>query len=165
MTYTQYIVAKKILLLTFYLVKVFGLWPYNFDLLKRQIDYSFFGVIYSIIVPVLILTLYVYVLIGSEMYNAATHTTTFASWTLQFVVSYSHMVLISYILLYIGQHFQSKQTKLAYFKCKKVADCMEEYQRKFVDVKKYIINFLFKTLVCDFLNLSIFFLQYDLGLR
>lgn len=68
----QYIIANRIQIVTFYLIKVLGLWPYKFHISKHQIDHSLFLTVYSVIAPVLML--YVYVTVGSDIYSGAGET-------------------------------------------------------------------------------------------
>lgn len=156
----QYIITNKIQVVTFYLIKVLGLWPYKFQVAKYQIEYSFFMIIYSVVVPSLML--YGYVAVGSDIYSGAGETAVppskmFASVPLQLVVIlYSYLVIISYLLMYVGQHLNYERRKCSFSICKKVADCMKEYQ-EFLDTSTYITKFLLKTLVYDFFNFFIFF--------
>lgn len=154
----QYIIVTRTIVVTFFIIKVFGLWPYKFQLSSRQMEYSLFSIIYSIFAPCIILCAYVY--IGSDLYSESSKnppSKVFTSEPLQMIVFlYSYLVIISYVILYAGQHLQYKRKKVAYFKCKKVADCMSEFITEYEDVKPFVTRFLLKTLVYDILNFSLF---------
>lgn len=161
MSNRQQYIANKIIVSTYFVVQLLGFWPYK-SVIKTQIEHSFYGVIYSVVVPILML--YAYVSFGSDAYSGTTTSNaTFSSWTLQLVVLlYSYIVIVSYVFLYIGQHLIFRKTKLAYYKCKRVADCMKGFQRKFVDIKLNIANALFKTIIYDLLHFALFY--YNLSL-
>lgn len=156
----QYTIAKKIILSTYFVVKAFGLWPYKPPrIAKAELEHSFYSVLYSVIAPILML--YAYAKFGSvSMYIS---NATFTGWTLQIVtISYSNMVIVCYILLYIRQHLQFEKTKNAYFKCVRVAHFMRQRQTKSVDVNLFIANALFKTIVLNVLNFAL--LLYNMSL-
>lgn len=160
----QYYIAKKIIVSTFFVVQLFGLWPYKSHVIEPQIEHSVYSVIYSVVVP--IFTLYAYVSFGSDAYSGATTTNaTFSSWTMKLVVLlYSYMVIVSYISLYIVQHLHSRKTKLAYFKFIRVADCMKGFQRKSVDIKLFIAKALFKTIIYDVFYFALFYYSLSVAL-
>lgn len=161
MSKQQYNIAKKIILLTFFATKVFGLWPYKIHLTKHRIEHNYFSVLYSVVLP--ILTLFAYTQIASDAFNTSTKSDTFSSWTLQFVVLfYSYLVMLSYVLLYLGQHLQYQKTRLAYLKCRRVADCIKEFLIDFLDIKISIISALFRTFIYDIVHFSLFL--YNLAL-
>lgn len=165
MLYTcQYVIVTKTIVVTFFIIKVFGLWPYKFQLSSHQTEYSLFSIIYSIFAPVIILCAYVY--IGSDLYSESSEnppSKVFTSEPLQMILfSYSYLVIISCVILYAGQHLQYKRKKVAYFKCKKVADCMSEFIKDYEDVQPFVTRFFLKTLVYDILNFSLF--VYSLSL-
>lgn len=155
----QYPIVNRILVVAFFLIKVFGLWPYKFQGSGRQMEYSIFSISYSVFTPCVILFGYLY--IGSDLYHGGSTDPPlkiFSSVPMQLIVFlYSYLVIISYVILYAGQHLLYKRKKVAYFKCKKVADSMIEYRTEFDDVKPFVTNFLLKTIVYDVLNFSLFF--------
>lgn len=151
-------IVKKIFSSTFFVVKVFGLWPYKTNGTKSAINRSFYSVAYSVVVPILML--FGYVKVGSDAYSGATTSNaTLASWTLQLVVIlYSYLVILSILSLYIGQHLQCQRIKLTYVKFKRVAHyCMQEFDTKFVKIKlSTTVALLFKTIIYDILHFSMF---------
>lgn len=155
----QNFTAQRIIVVTFYIMKVFGFWPYKFQDADHQLEYSFLSIIYSIFAPILSLIAYVY--IGFVLYAGDSKwlsSQIFASLPLQLIVIlYSYMVIISYVILYAGQLFQYKRKKIVYFKCKKVADCMRECRTEVVDIQQFVTKFLLKTIVYDLLNFLLFY--------
>lgn len=160
----QHIIADRIRVITFFIIKLFGLWPYKFKISSHQIELNFLSITYSIFVPGLMIFGYLY--LGSVLYsegvNGKQRSKAFATLPLQMiVVFYSYLVIISYLILCAGQHFLHKKKKNAYYRCKKVADCMREYRTECVDIQEFVIKFLCKTLVYDSLNFAL--LLYNLS--
>lgn len=156
----QYFVADKITVVTFFITKLFGLWPYKFQHSDRHIEYDFFSIIYSVFAPILILFAYVYVgsYLFTESIKSIDRSSIFTSLPLQLIVMvYSYLIIISYLTLYVGQHLNSKRKVNAYVKCKKIADCMRQFRTEYVDIKDFLSKYLLKTIVYEILNFSLFY--------
>lgn len=162
----QYFVAERMIVVIFVIVKVFGLWPYKYKLSESgyQIETSLLSIIYSIFAPALIL--FAFVCTTSYLYTenseSQQHHEMFASLPLKLIVQfYSYVVIISYLILYVGQHLQYERKKNVYRKCKRIADCMREYGREYIwdhiDLKPFFCKFLCKTLVYDLSHIALLF--------
>lgn len=156
----QYFIAGKIVVVTFFILKIFGLWPYKYEFSKRPIEFDFLSIIFSVVVPLFVIFAYFY--IGSHLFTDSLKSkelpAIFASFPLQLIVlSYSYLVIISYLILCVGQHLQGKRKEIAYVKCKKVVNCIREFRTECVDIKKYLNKFFLRTLVYDVFHFSLFY--------
>lgn len=158
----QHLLVNRLVSVTFFLMKIFGLWPYKVKLSARQIEYNFLSIIYSIFVPIIILIAYVLVtfhLFFEDLRNTRLSNSAFRSSALQLVIQcYSHLVIISYLILYFTQHLQRKKKEIAYIKCLKIIDCMKDYRSETIrdDIRQSVYKFLVKTSVYDILNFSFY---------
>lgn len=160
MLYTrQYFIADRVKVVTFFLIKIFGLWPYKVNLSTHQIELDLLAIIYSIIMSSLMMFAYVY--IGSALFDENLHgelrAQVFASLPLQMIVTcYSYLVIVSYLIMYVGQHFLYKKKKSVYLMCEKLADCMREYRTESVNFNGFLMKFFCKSLVYDVVCFALF---------
>lgn len=156
----QYFIANRIIVVTLYVIKVFGLWPYKLQFSTTQrMEYSAVSIIYSVFAPIFFISAYVF--IGAEIYTEKPKgylVKIFSSVPLQLIsLLYSYLLIISYVSVYISQPLQYGRKRIAYFKCKNVVNCMRAYRTEYINIREFLIKFLLKTIVYDILNFLLFF--------
>lgn len=151
----QFSILRKIFSCTYFVIQLFGLWPYSIDNSTRHIKYNFFKFIYSIVMPVAVL--HNYVVFGKTYVQASKSTLYFSSETMETITYlYALVIIVSYISLYVEQHLTLNKMKSVYFKCLEVIELLKKYPNKSVDLKKYLVYFFIKTIAFDILNYLVF---------
>lgn len=151
----QFLILNKILTFTHFCVELYGLWPYRIDKLNRQIKYNYSKVIYSIVLPCILLSFFV--IAGKSFFKEARSKMGFNGLIVEIISdAYFFLFVISYVSVYIGQHLESNKTKLAYIKCVEVMEYLKRFPNHSVDFRKYLVYFLLKALVLELLFFSLF---------
>lgn len=147
----QIFVLKGGLAITFFAIKLFGLWPFRFVNCKSQIQYSLLKALYSIFV--LLFGTLSYTKIGSIVFSDGNHF--FGSFTLRLVGTiYAQTVITSFVLTYLGQHWFAKDIVIAYSKCRDII--MNEIFEN-VDFSSYLPEIILKTIVIETLQAALSF--------
>lgn len=151
----QFIVLRKILSSMHFFIQLFGLWPYKINNSSRDMKYSPLKVVYSIVVPVLVL--YTYFTFARSFLAKSRRNIFFQSQTMEVITSlYSIIIILSYGSLYVKQHLTFNKTKLVYLKCLDIIELVKEYPYENVDLRKYILFFFVKSIGFEILTFSVF---------
>lgn len=147
---------NRMIVVTFLIIRIFGLWPYKLKLSDSRLEHSTFSTVYSIILPILLLLAYMHV--GAGLFDSTWKVReVFKSVPLQLIVIFfAYMTMVSYILLYVFQHIQYKRIKLACSRCEKVVECIRQYSTEYVDIQSFVNKFILRTVVYDLFNFSLF---------
>lgn len=142
----EQIVVKKAFQITFFIANILGLWPFSF--VNHQVKYTYCKAIYSIVV--FSIGMCIYLIIGGYVFNGIHDQHSFGSFTLKFMsFVYVASMITFYALIYFGQHKNSKNIEIAYVKCKEIFGETFSSQS---DFSNYIIAFVVKTIVFEFVN-------------
>lgn len=136
---------KLIKRLTIVTVKLYGLWPYCFNLKSKSFTTSAFLLVYSMLFPVATLTIffiyYNHIFAGIKRQ--------YASIAINLIDGlFLYLLAFSYITLYVGNYFKFNKVK------KLILIGIHVYERSIKSGKSYLrllIMFLVKSLICDFL--------------
>lgn len=145
-------VLKKALSLSLLAVNIFGLWPYIFIQKNRRLKYSYLKAVYSAFV--LCLGLSTYMIIGPYMFTEIREKHFFDSFTLKLVTTvYAILILMSFLLVYVGILTNSKKVQITYIECKEIVDAMNEtFRNENTVVWRYLLEILLKTVIFDFIE-------------
>lgn len=140
-------ILGKLLSFTYFVTQVFGLWPYAIDKTTRRIRYNFFKLIYSAILPVIVMYIYYTFGVVNVVLAKSTSYNFIHSKTINLVTHYfSILIVVSYVLLYVGQHFKFEISKSAYLQCKEV---LTIFSHRHVDLTPFFGHIFIKTIVFD----------------
>lgn len=149
----QLLILRKFFAFSYFVTQVFGLWPYNID---RTTRYNFSKFIYSIVLP--LLTLYIYYTFGlTKLVLMQSGSSNYVqSKTMNMITDlYAIFIIVSYISMYVGQHFKFEISKSAYLKCVEVMNLLETFSNRNANLRKYFVNIFIKTIVFDVFNLLV----------
>lgn len=153
-------ILKNILAVTHVVTQLFGFWPYNIDMTTHRLKYNFFKFIYSIVLPLILL--YIYFSFGAVTLSSSASSNFIKSKIFDFLINfYAVIVIFSFTLLYVGQHFKFGIAKSVYFKCVEVIELVKSFPDQTVDLKKYFVQLFIKTIVFELFNLLM--LWYNLS--
>lgn len=145
---------KTGLAVAFFAVNFFGLWPFRFVHCRSQIKYSFPKAIYSVFV--LFFGMTTYFIIGSITFNSDFEIF-FGSITLKLgLLIYTQFVLVSFLFVYLGQHWFAKEIEFFYHKCKDIVDTMNDSFRN-VDFSSNLFEMFLRTIVIDLVQVFVSF--------
>lgn len=157
---SQIKILKNILAVTYFVAQVLGLWPFNINMSSRCIKYNFFKLIYSIVLPFIVL--YSYYTFGILTLSASRSTNVLHSSIMEILPDfYCIIIMLSYILLCVGQHLKFEILKMVFLKCVEIVDLLQKYPNRSDSLRKYFVNFFVKTVVVDIFNLLV--LYYNLS--
>lgn len=157
----QILVLRNFFAFIYFVTQVFGLWPYNIDRTTYRIKYNIIKCVYSIVLPLTVL--YVYYTFGvTRLVSSHSGSSSYAqSKTMDMLVNfYAIFIIISYMSLYVGQHFKFEMSKSTYLKCVEVMKLLETFSNRNVNLRTYFLNIFIKTIVFDIFNLLV--LWYNL---
>lgn len=155
----KHVFLRKILAVTYFVANIFGLWPYNIDRSNHHIRYNRFKFIYSIIFPIIVLMCYY--LYGVVTLLLTKSSNNIPSKTMDMIVEfYSVIIMVSFAMLYVGQHFKLVISNSVYVKYLAVSEILGTFSMETGDIGQCYVKFFIKTIVSDIVNyLS---LQYNL---
>lgn len=160
-TEKQIIILRKILAFTYFVIQLFGLWPYSVDKAARLIKINLLKFVYSILVPLAVLYLYfgfVLVQLASAQSKSLHY---IESKTLGRITNfYSIIMIVSYMLLYAGQHFKFEAVKSVYLNCVEIIELSSTFFDRNADLSKFFLNFFIKTIVFDISTVLVLYYNF-----
>lgn len=127
--------------------------------LTYQIKYSSFKVIYSIVLPIVVMN--TFVTSGKSLFDDSKTKLSLNNSTLEVLSNvYGYIIITNYISLYLGQHLGSNKIRLVYVKCLEVVGCIKIiYRKSCVDFTKHLIYFLLKAIIIDIVYFLLFWIN------
>lgn len=154
----QLLILRKLVVFMYFFIQLFGLWPYNIDNITHHIQYNLFKLIYSIVLPVIVL--YAYLILGMLVLAKSFSKAYVQSQTLEAITAiYTLIIISSYISLYVGQHLTFNKRKSIYSKCIEVIELLQTIPNESVDLRKYLAYFFLKTILFEIFNFIIMFIN------
>lgn len=148
----QFFILKTTAAFICFYVKLLGLWPYKVDNTTSQIKYSSVKVIYSIVLPCIVIS--IFLIIAAYVFGGKL---SLGSTTLNVLFQiYGWMNMISYVSLYVGQHLKSKKTKLLYVKS---LEFTAHNSTSSVDFRKYLVYYFLKVVILDIFHFFLFWIN------
>lgn len=150
-------ILKNILTVTYSVTQLFGLWPYTINNTTRRIQYNFYKLIYSIVLPCIVLHNYYAYGVSNLNFTRSKSSKLVHGKTMKLISElYAVIVVSSYALLYAGQHLKFAVSKAVYLKCVDIIELLKSFPND-IDFRKYFVNFFIKTIFFDLFNLLVLF--------
>lgn len=137
----QFRILRKVLALIYFVIQIFGLWPYTVvDNTTRHIKYNFFKFVYSIVFPFIVV--YSFYTFGIAMLQSQESAALVLSKTMKSATALSSIIIaISYLSIYIGQHITFSKTKSFYCKCTETWNCWNRFLMKMSILERFCLFF------------------------
>lgn len=139
---------RNILSFSYFVVQLYGLWPYIVDKTTRQIKYSRWKFVYSFAFPLGVT--YIFYIFGVKILQSPEAAELVQTKAMKVTTAiYSLIIAASYFSLYIGQHIKFRNTRSVYCKYRELVDLLKIFPVEDVDFRKYFTFFFVKTVCFD----------------